>query len=106
MITDTTSLIELERRIDAVLAEVKHELFRAMAKHAPMHSAHEGFSIIAEELDELWEHVKADSATTIDGREEALQVAAMGMRFALDVCGDTPPTLQVHQARTHVPSPS
>lgn len=104
---DTIRLQEIERRIDAALADVKSELFRAMAKHRSMASAHEGISVIREELDvELWAHVCADTAATVEGRNEALQSAAMCVRFMLDVCGDNPPTLQVLHAKTFVPAPS
>lgn len=97
----------LEARIDSALSSVKAELYRAMTKHRSMASAHEGHSVIREEFNqELWEHVCRDTAATVEGRAEAIQVAAMAVRFALDVCGDNPPTLSVHQARTHVPSPS
>jgi len=94
-------------RIENGLNQLRTELRKAMSKHAPMHSPHEGHSVIREELDELWDLVKIDCARTIEGRKEALQVAAMGLRFALDLC-DAPdlPTLQVHQARTRVPHPS
>ena len=47
-------------------------------------------AVIAEELDELWDEVKLNprknpqrNATM---REEAIQVAAMAIRFVLDVC--------------------
>lgn len=84
----------LEARIDSVLSSVKAELYRAMTKHRSMASAHEGFSVIREEFDkELWEHVCRDTAVTVEGKSEALQVAAMAVRFALDVCGDNPPSM-------------
>jgi hypothetical protein len=79
---DTTKIDKL----DALLAQLRIELLRAMQKHAPMHSPHEGHSVIAEELDELWDHVKADTGHTSDARIEALQVAAMGLRYAVDLC--------------------
>lgn len=78
---------ELELRIDNALAGLKAELYSAMTKHRSMASAHEGHSVIREELDELWDHVKVDTGDTIDARKEALQVAAMGLRYALDVTG-------------------
>lgn len=77
----------LEPRLDAALAQVKTELLRAMTKHPPMHSAHEGHSVIREELDELWDHVKLDSGDGHEAKKEALQIAAMGLRYALDICG-------------------
>jgi hypothetical protein len=79
---------ELIRRIDRELALLREELFKAMTKHAPMHSPHEGMSVIKEEVDELWDHVKADTGRTAAGRKEARQVAAMGLRYVLDLCQD------------------
>lgn len=87
-----THYTEEHRRIDRALDHLRSELLRAMTKHAPMNSAHEGYSVIHEELDELWDHVKADTAQTVEGRAEALQVAAMGVRFALDLCSGALPT--------------
>lgn len=78
----------LARRIDQHLALLREELIRAMTKHRPMASGHEGYAVIAEELDELWEHVKADTQAGPEAKKEAMQVAAMGLRYALDVCKD------------------
>lgn len=76
----------IAKRIDAGLAEVRAELYAAMTMHASMHSPHEGHSVIREELEELWEHVRADTGQTHKARKEALQVAAMGLRYVLDLC--------------------
>ena len=35
--------------------EVQEELARAQELHEPFNSAHEGYAVILEELDELWE---------------------------------------------------
>lgn len=78
----------LVARIDAVLEETKIVLVKSMTKHASMHSPHEGSSVIREEFEELWEHVMADTGRTPAARKEALQVAAMGVRYALDLCED------------------
>lgn len=72
--------------ISAVLREVHNEAHRAMDKHAPMHSAHEGISVLREELDELWDEVKADRGYQDSARKEAIQIAAMAVRYVLDVC--------------------
>lgn len=69
--------------IGDVIAEVR----KAEAKHAPMHSAHEGHSVIREELEELWDHVKADTGYTEEAYAEAVQVAAMGIRYMLMIKG-------------------
>lgn len=83
-----------------VFADVARELSTATTKFAPMNSAHEGWAVIAEELDELWDEVKARTTriepvtgNKIPGRrdveamrKEAIQVAAMAIRFVIDVC--------------------
>ena len=42
---------------------------------------HEGYAIIKEELDELWEEIKSKNRTPTNLYIEAMQVAAMGVRF-------------------------
>lgn len=81
----------LDHRLDQIFNDLRRELQAAMTKHRSMASAHEGHSVIREELDELWDHVKADTGTGSAARKEALQVAAMGIRYALDVCGTLTP---------------
>ena len=72
--------------LDETLAMVRAEVARAMAKHPPMNSAHEGHSVIREELEELWDHVKADTGSSNDAHKEAIQVACTAVRYCLDVC--------------------
>lgn len=72
--------------LDVLLADLRQELLRAETLHAPMNSPHEGWSVIFEELEELAEHVRADTGTSAEARKEALQVAAMGLRYALNLC--------------------
>lgn len=66
--------------------EAAAELYKAQQKHAPMHSPHEGWAVIWEELDELWDEVRAQKPDRAKMRKEALQVAAMALRFISDVC--------------------
>ena len=67
--------------------ELADELDRAMTRHAPMHSPHEGWAVIREELEpELWEHVVGNTGRSPEARAEALQIAAMGLRYILDLC--------------------
>jgi hypothetical protein len=73
-----------------VLRDVERELVRAMRDFAPMHSAHEGHAVIREEFEELWEHVRANTGTTRAARAEAVQLAAMAVRYVLDVCDSEP----------------
>jgi hypothetical protein len=70
----------LQTRDDVVL-EVATELYRATQKHGPMHSWHEAYAVIREELDVFWESVKANDP----GPEELIQIAAMAQRALLDL---------------------
>lgn len=75
-------------KITCALLEVHVELERATEKCRPMASAHEGYAVILEEMDELKEHVwsKPSKRDLLAMREEAIQVAAMAVRFMIDVC--------------------
>lgn len=70
----------------SLMNEAASELVSATFKHPAMHSPHEGWAVIKEELDELWEHVRANTGTTPEARKEAIQVAAMALRYAFDLC--------------------
>ena len=72
-------------RIDRLLGDVKWSLQQAIKKHAPMHSVHEGYAVILEEVDELWDEVKRQTIDDGAMRKEALHVAAMAVRFLLDI---------------------
>lgn len=65
---------------------VKDELKRATDHHGSFNSCHEGYAVLAEELDELWDEVKANRGATHRGVSEAVQVAAMALRFLVDLC--------------------
>jgi hypothetical protein len=68
--------------------EVARELERAQGLYAPMHSGHEGYAVILEEMYELWEEIRLRNPRKDKMRAEAIQVAAMAMRFIVDVCGE------------------
>ncbi|MHA2065478.1 MAG: hypothetical protein ACXABY_13980 [Candidatus Thorarchaeota archaeon] len=67
---------------------VSEELIWAMGHWPEMKSPHEGWAIIKEELDELWEVVRdnKEGVKTEALRKEATQVAAMATRFLVDLC--------------------
>jgi NTP pyrophosphatase (non-canonical NTP hydrolase) len=73
--------------IDQVMLEVRAECARAIAKHAPMKSPHEGYAVILEEVDELWQEVKGNRGRDLSALEEAVQIAAMGVRYVADLRG-------------------
>lgn len=65
--------------IERVIAELR----RARDKFpARFNSKHEGFGVLREEVDELWEAVRDIEGT--DARAEAVQVAAMAIRFIVE----------------------
>lgn len=72
-----------EQYVDEVMAMVRAELVRATDKFGPFASPHEGYAVLLEEVDELWTEVK--HGTRYRQLEEAVQVAAMGARFILDL---------------------
>jgi hypothetical protein len=74
------------RILDAT-GEVVLELSRAISNYPSMLSPHEGWAIIHEELEELWELVRKQQAhhDLSAMRKEACQIAAMGIRFMVDL---------------------
>lgn len=67
------------------LTLVKKELDRARTKFPAFYSVHDGYAITLEELDELWDTIKRNRPKE-ELIEEAKQVAAMAIRFLIDVC--------------------
>lgn len=73
-----------------VSGAVLRELRRAMALFGPDASPHEGWAVIKEEVDELWLAIRCKGRTGQDIWDEAVQVAAMGLRFHVDIEDDSP----------------
>lgn len=78
----------IQRNDLEAIDEIKAELEGARYDYPDMRSAHEGFSIIKEEVDELWDEVKKrpSQVQMKKLRAEAKQVAAMAIRFMSDIC--------------------
>lgn len=68
--------------------DINHEYLKASAKYPKFHSTHEGYAVIKEEVDELWEMVKANKGLygNDEMKKEAIQIAAMAIRFINDLC--------------------
>ncbi len=79
-------LVDSDGIVDAILAIVKDEFEQATSKHSSFASTHEGAAVLREEYEELWDDVKANRPG--DARAEAVQVAAMAVRFIFDVGDD------------------
>lgn len=70
---------------DLAMKMIVDELNSAVVKFKPFSSPHEGYAVILEELDELWDDIKKNKSPE-ELRCEAKQVAAMAMRFLVDCC--------------------
>ncbi len=70
------------------LAEaIDDELALARSKNHKFNSSHEGYAVILEEVDELWEEVrkKRSERDKSKMRQECIQIAAMSIRFIQDL---------------------
>lgn len=68
-------------------ALVDVELERARSKFGPLHTAHEGYAVILEELDEFWDMVRLGQRYREPSAmlTELVQIAAMARRTAEDL---------------------
>lgn len=69
--------------LEKILKDVVAELRLATIKHGPFPSDRHGHSVIEEEFDEFWEAIKF--GTLEEQRAECIQIAAMAVRFLMDV---------------------
>lgn len=78
--------LEIPREVHRAMAE----LDKATTNWPPFNSAHEGFAVLQEEVEELWAHVKTNQKRRdLEAMyAEAIQVAAMALRFAREVCSE------------------
>lgn len=75
---------EIETALDRIADTVQVELLRALQKHPePFNSAHEGYAVLLEEVEELWEAVKKDDK--VQARRECAAVAAMAYRYMMEL---------------------
>lgn len=102
VLTDVTGFVNRQKqskfkeddfnRRALIVVDILKEHERAVNMHPKFNSRHEGYAILLEELDELWEIVKINHTKhpecRKDMRKEAIQVAAMSIRFIEDCCND------------------
>jgi archaellum component FlaC len=68
--------------LENVMEMIKNEFNFASSKFPPFNSPHEGYAILLEEVDEMWDEIKRNRH--IQAREECIQVAAMALRYLID----------------------
>ena len=83
---------ELHRRMGELcdspfLGEILRQIVLARAMHPPINSLHEGYAVLAEEVEEFWEEVRKKSADRDyhNARLELAQVCAVAWRIVHDV---------------------
>ena len=74
--------MKMEDAVNIIYDEYKE----ASQKFGDFHNAHEGYSVILEEMDELWNAIKDKKCGTREQAKEAKQVGAMALRFLVDLC--------------------
>jgi cation transport regulator ChaB len=74
-------------KLETILTAIEEEVRSASIKHGKFNSVHEGYAVILEELDELWDEVKKKDKNRSKAlmTSEAKQVAAMAVRFIYDL---------------------
>jgi NTP pyrophosphatase (non-canonical NTP hydrolase) len=70
------------------MTAIEKEAEKSIEEHNSFNSAHEGWAVMYEEVDELWEEVrkKSKNRSKKHMREEAIQIAATAIRFIEDLC--------------------
>ena len=71
-----------------IASEMAVEVKRAREMYPRFNSTHEGYAILLEEVEELWDEIKQKQSDNLKLRTEAIQVGAMAIRFIQDCCSD------------------
>lgn len=76
----------IQNNIEYYQGKIRTELFEATKKFGPFATTHEGYAVILEEMDELWDAIKDKEKGMAELEKEAIQVGAMALRFLIDIC--------------------
>ncbi len=79
--------LQRDNSLEEVFKLVRDEVERAVTNWPPFNSAHEGYAIILEEVDELWDEVKLNESNRDlqNMKTEAIQVAATAIKFVMSI---------------------
>lgn len=72
-------MTDLKKIIEDVIEEVRY----AESKHPSFRSGHEGYGIILEEVDELWDEVKRKDTNYARQYTEAKHIACTAIRYMI-----------------------
>lgn len=75
-------------KVKQSLQAIETEFNRAEKLFPQFHSNHEGYAVLKEELDELWDEIKKskDVRGNEQMRKELIQIGAMVVRFLDNLC--------------------
>lgn len=84
---------------DRITEEILDELLMARHRFPPFNTAHEGYAVLLEEVEELWSEIKdnkrPDEHRIPAMRKEAIQIGAMIVAFIKECC-DADPIIPYH----------
>lgn len=83
-----------------VVALIVDELSRANKVYKPFSSAHEGYAVMLEEMDELFDEIRKKRPDKSRMQDEAIQVGAMAIKFIQSCC--TEPIESMNQNKCRV----
>jgi NTP pyrophosphatase (non-canonical NTP hydrolase) len=71
------------KTLDRIFEKVESEIMASTTLHKPFNSSHEGYAVLLEELDEVWEEIKKSKHYILsnEAKQELIQVAAVAMRM-------------------------
>lgn len=69
-----------------IVALIVDELRRANKVYKPFNSAHEGYAVMLEEMDELFDEIRKKRPDKNRMQDEAIQVGAMAIKFIQSCC--------------------
>lgn len=70
-------------KVENSLSEIRKEFDRANTLYPKFNSNHEGYAVLKEEVDELWDAIKESKGTRLNSqmKHELIQIGAMVVRF-------------------------
>ena len=91
---------EREHQMRDIVALIVDELSRANKLYKLFNSAHEGYAVMLEEMDELFDEIRKKRPDKSRMQDEAIQVGAMAIKFIQSCC--TEPMGRISQNKCNV----
>lgn len=82
-----------------IVALIVEELSRANKVYKPFNSAHEGYAVMLEEMDELFDEIRKKRPDKNRMQDEAIQVGAMAIKFIQSCCAESTESMSQNKCR-------